>query len=124
MQCARRFVRLETCDCSWTEDKHAMSSFAAQHLLPRVSNHVKLLPRQHVHAKDRRRRVADREALTLRGDPIEIGNTHASSCAIVCEDNVMCWVCLGQIRERAKVGADLGDVLQLEFLRGVFVPPM
>jgi len=106
-------VAFQPFDSAGAEDDHAMCRLAAHDLLPGKGGDIELVPRQ-ILRECSRGRIADCQALTIRGDRIAIGNTHARGCAIPCEDNIGVEVDTGEIHDLAVVSRhDLRVELEL-----------
>lgn len=92
------------------------------HLLPRVGDHVELGPRRHIHRKDGRRRVADREALALVRNPIQVRHAHAGRRAVHREHAVVLGVGFVQVREQAVARDGVVAHVELELLGRIGEP--
>ena len=118
-----RFVALEACDSAWREDEHPVPTLSSQHLLPRIRDHVELVPRRHVGAKDGRRCIAYGQPLAIVSNPLRIGDADAGGGAIPCEYNIVLRVRLRKVREDAVlIGRDLKHLWQFELFDGISIP--
>src|SRR5580658_2079213 len=84
--------------------QHAMGSLAAQHLLPGPGDDVELIPGKR-HGEGGRGRVADRETLAVRLDPVAVRHTDAGGGAVPGEDDIAVSVDFGEVRNLSVIGA-------------------
>ena len=119
----RRHVALQALHGARAEDEHAMLPLAAQHLLPRVRDHVEL-GHGHVHGEDGRGGVADDQTVVLVGYPGRVGHPHARGGAVPGEDHVTAEVHLGQIGDLPVVGRKHAHIGELELLGDVGDPAL
>ncbi len=115
-------VALQPLYCAGAEDQHAVRALAAEHLLPRESGDIDLVPRQIV-GEHRAGRVGEAEAGAVVRDPRAVGHAYAAGGAVPGKQHVMAPVDIGEIGQLAIVGAD--DVrVELQLLDRVGDPAL
>ena len=98
-----------------------MRRFAAEHLLPREGDDIELGPVE-ILRKGRRSGIANGQALTVGGNPVAIGNTHAGGGAVPCEDHIVIEIHARQIGNIAITGFDDAGIFELQLLDGIGHP--
>jgi hypothetical protein len=97
-------------------------ALAAEHLLPREGRDIDLRPVDVVR-KHARRRIGEREALTVVRDPVRVRHAHAAGGPVPGEQHVIRPVDRAQIGQLAVIGAHDGRV-DLELLHGIRDPAL
>ena len=98
-----------------------MGRLAPENLLPGERHDIELRPIEFL-GEGRRCRVADRQSLSVAGDPIAVGHANAGGGAIPGENDVVVEIDLGKVRQLAVRRLERADVLELELLDDVGHP--
>jgi hypothetical protein len=103
------------------KDKHIVSGFSSQHLLPGEGGDIQLVPGQ-IHGKGGAGGVADGQPFAVGGNPVAIGNLHAAGGAVPHKHRVMGGIVLAKVGNFAISGLEDAGVLQLELFHRVGDP--
>ena len=118
-----RRIGLEPLGRARAQNNHAVRRFPAQDFLPGEGRDVELWPVQ-ILREGGRRRVADRQALAIGGNPVGVGHPDARGRAIPRENDVVIKIDLRQVGQFAIGRLHSAGVPDLELLDDVGDPSL